>query len=99
MDKGIYTALSGGIAKTHELELIANNLANSNTAGDRQASRLMALPRIPDSLKAPTRTCMMTSLPGSMMSEKMTHTMIRGLFCGGTRFPGFLPLHRKLPGT
>lgn len=31
MDKGIYTALSGGIAKSHELEIIANNLANSNT--------------------------------------------------------------------
>jgi flagellar basal-body rod protein FlgF len=33
MDKGIYTALSGGIAKTHDLELIANNLANANTPG------------------------------------------------------------------
>jgi len=33
MDKGIYTALSGGIAKTHEMELIANNLANANTPG------------------------------------------------------------------
>jgi flagellar basal-body rod protein FlgG len=33
MDKGIYTALSGGIAKSHELELIANNLANANTPG------------------------------------------------------------------
>lgn len=33
MDKGIYTALSGGIAKSHELDLIANNLANANTAG------------------------------------------------------------------
>lgn len=33
MDKGIYTALSGGIAKAHELELISNNLANSTTPG------------------------------------------------------------------
>jgi flagellar basal-body rod protein FlgF len=33
MDKGIYTALSGGIAKSHELELVANNLANANTPG------------------------------------------------------------------
>ena len=33
MDKGIYTALSGGIAKGHEIELIANNLANANTPG------------------------------------------------------------------
>ncbi len=33
MDKGIYTALSGGVAKSHELELIANNLANANTPG------------------------------------------------------------------
>lgn len=33
MDKGIYTALSGGLAKSHELELIANNLANVNTPG------------------------------------------------------------------
>lgn len=33
MDKGIYTALSGGIAKQHELELVANNLANINTPG------------------------------------------------------------------
>ncbi len=32
MDKGIYVALSGGLAKSHELELIANNLANANTA-------------------------------------------------------------------
>ncbi len=33
MDKGIYTALSGGMAKAHELELVANNLANANTPG------------------------------------------------------------------
>lgn len=33
MDKGIYTALSGGIAKSHELEIIASNLANANTTG------------------------------------------------------------------
>lgn len=33
MDKGIYTALSGGIAKAHELELLSNNLANVNTPG------------------------------------------------------------------
>ncbi len=33
MDKGIYVALSGGLAKSHELELIANNLANANTPG------------------------------------------------------------------
>ncbi len=36
MDKGIYTALSGGIAKGHELELVANNLANANTPGFRR---------------------------------------------------------------
>lgn len=33
MDKGIYTALSGGLAQSHEIELIANNLANANTPG------------------------------------------------------------------
>jgi flagellar basal-body rod protein FlgG len=33
MDKGIYTALSGGLAKSHELELLANNLANATTPG------------------------------------------------------------------
>lgn len=33
MDKGIYTALSGGIAKSHELEVVSNNLANVNTPG------------------------------------------------------------------
>lgn len=33
MDKGIYTALSGGLAKARELELVANNLANANTPG------------------------------------------------------------------
>ncbi len=33
MDKGIYTALSGGLAKSHELDLVANNLANSGTPG------------------------------------------------------------------
>lgn len=33
MDKGIYTALSGGLAKGREIELIANNLANANTPG------------------------------------------------------------------
>lgn len=33
MDKGIYTALSGGLAKSREIELIANNLANVNTPG------------------------------------------------------------------
>lgn len=33
MDKGIYTALSGGIAKSHELEVVSNNLANINTPG------------------------------------------------------------------
>lgn len=36
MDKGIYTALSGGIAKSHELELVANNLANATTPGFRR---------------------------------------------------------------
>ena len=36
MDKGIYTALSGGIAKGHELEVVANNLANANTPGFRR---------------------------------------------------------------
>ncbi|MBI1861450.1 MAG: flagellar basal-body rod protein FlgF [Deltaproteobacteria bacterium] len=36
MDKGIFTALSGGIAKGHELELVANNLANANTPGFRR---------------------------------------------------------------
>ena len=38
MSKGIYTALSGGIAKSHELELIANNLANANTVGFKKDS-------------------------------------------------------------
>ena len=38
MDKGVYIALSGGIAKGHELELIANNLANANTAGFKKDS-------------------------------------------------------------
>jgi flagellar basal-body rod protein FlgG len=38
MDKGIYTALSGGIAKGHELELISNNLANVNTPGFKKDS-------------------------------------------------------------
>ncbi|NBX92349.1 MAG: flagellar basal-body rod protein FlgF [Proteobacteria bacterium] len=33
MDKGIYTALSGGLAKAREVELIANNLANATTPG------------------------------------------------------------------
>ncbi len=33
MDKGIYTALSGGIARGHEVEILANNLANVNTPG------------------------------------------------------------------
>lgn len=33
MDKGIYVPLSGGIAKSHEIELIANNIANANTPG------------------------------------------------------------------
>jgi flagellar basal-body rod protein FlgG len=38
MDKGIYTALSGGLAKSHDLELIANNLANVNTPGFKRDS-------------------------------------------------------------
>ncbi len=38
MDKGIYTALSGGIAKSHEIEIIANNLANANTPGFKRDS-------------------------------------------------------------
>lgn len=33
MDKGIFTALSGGLAKGRELEIIANNLANASTPG------------------------------------------------------------------
>lgn len=33
MDKGIFTALSGGLAKAHQLEIIANNLANVDTPG------------------------------------------------------------------
>jgi flagellar basal-body rod protein FlgF len=38
MDKGIYTALSGGIAKQHEIEILANNLANANTPGFKRDS-------------------------------------------------------------
>lgn len=38
MDKGIYTALSGGIARAHEVELLANNLANVNTPGFKRDS-------------------------------------------------------------
>lgn len=38
MDKGIYTALSGGMAKAHELDLVANNLANLNTPGFKRDS-------------------------------------------------------------
>jgi flagellar basal-body rod protein FlgG len=38
MDKGIYTALSGGLAKSHEIEVIANNLANANTPGFKRDS-------------------------------------------------------------
>jgi len=33
MSDGIYTALSGSIARAHEVDLIANNLANANTPG------------------------------------------------------------------
>lgn len=33
MDKGIYTALSGAIARSNEIDILANNLANVNTVG------------------------------------------------------------------
>ena len=33
MDQGIYTAASGAIAMEDRLDMIANNLANLNTAG------------------------------------------------------------------
>jgi len=46
MNKGIYPALSGGVAYEKLLSIIANNVANINTAGIRQtglSSRLMYL--------------------------------------------------------
>ncbi len=58
MDKGIYTALSGGIAKSHELELIANNLANANTPGFKRDtgtfSEYLTELRRQDSVDAPS---------------------------------------------
>ncbi len=33
MDRGLYTAASGGLARTRELDVVSNNLANINTVG------------------------------------------------------------------
>ncbi|MCB0345859.1 MAG: flagellar hook-basal body protein [Bdellovibrionales bacterium] len=33
MDRGLYTAASGGLARTRELDIVSNNLANVNTVG------------------------------------------------------------------
>lgn len=41
MERGIYTASSGGLLESRRLEVIANNLANVNTVGFK-ASRLVA---------------------------------------------------------
>jgi flagellar basal-body rod protein FlgF len=41
MERGIYTATSGGMLESRRLELIANNLANVNTVGFK-ASRLVS---------------------------------------------------------
>ncbi len=41
MERGIYTAASGGLLESRRLEIIANNLANVNTVGFK-ASRLVA---------------------------------------------------------
>jgi len=66
MDKGIYTALSGGIAKNHELELVANNLANANTPGFKRDTGtfneyLMELRR-PDTVESLQREIVATTM-------------------------------------
>lgn len=40
MDRGLYTAASGGLARTRELDIVSNNLANVNTVGFK-AQRLI----------------------------------------------------------
>ena len=67
MDKGIYTALSGGIAMSHELELIANNLANANTPGFKRDTgtfnEYLTEVRRTDSVDGVQREVMNASMP------------------------------------
>ncbi len=75
MDKGIYTALSGGIAKAHELDLIANNLANANTAGFKRDTgtfnEYLSELRHPDSVQSLGREIAgLTSEDGRVQGDK-----------------------------
>ncbi len=75
MDKGIYTALSGGIAKSHELDLIANNLANANTAGFKRDTgtfnEYLSELRHPDSVQSLGREIAgLTSQDGRAVGDK-----------------------------
>lgn len=67
MDKGIYTALSGGIAKAHEIEIIANNLANVNTPGFKRDTgtfhEYLTELRRPDSVGALSRETFSAAMP------------------------------------
>lgn len=75
MDKGIYTALSGGIAKSHEIDLIANNLANANTAGFKRDTgtfnEYLSELRHPDSVQSLGREIAgLTSQDGRAVGDK-----------------------------
>jgi flagellar basal-body rod protein FlgF len=64
--KGIYTALSGAIAQNAKLDTIANNIANSSTAGfkkDQQVFKeyLTANEKYPDNIQVPRVTASIES--------------------------------------
>jgi len=77
MDKGIYTALSGTIAKSHEIELIANNLANASTPGFKRDTGTFH-EYLPEIRKA--------DQVGSLQSDIQAHVMQNGRTVGDKSF-------------
>jgi flagellar basal-body rod protein FlgF len=74
MDKGIYTALSGGMARAHEVELLANNLANVNTPGFKRDTgtfnEYLTELRRPDSVEGLKREIENAALGGRVAGDK-----------------------------
>jgi flagellar basal-body rod protein FlgG len=84
MDKGIYTALSGGIAKSHELDLIANNLANASTPGFKRDSgtfnEYLTELRHPDSVEAVGQEISALTVPGARPQGDKSFVEMDGVY-------------------
>ncbi len=84
MDKGIYTALSGGIAKSHEIEIIANNLANANTPGFKKDSgtfnEYLTEIRRPDTVEGLDRELTLGSMPDARPQTDKSFVEMDGVY-------------------